>query len=222
MCKVAILDPSRLEAEQIADAAHKIYLSQRSGFGVVSVQDSGDKFDYSVMKWVSPTEDQIRKFIVSQVERNDVEFFILHGRLATSGSRDSLSDTHPIEVDCPECDIDYVLHNGVYSNSYIKTQIEELADDGHQFTTKVDTELMAHKIGAVPETLENADERLKNSGAGYEQAVILLNEDRIFIYSDRKYRIDENVEMYMTHEKYMNPDAEKNYSMVIMVPGGEE
>lgn len=221
MCKIAILDPERVDENQVAEAGMQLYRSQRSGLGIVAVVDMGSSFMYHDAKWLEPTPDDVAAFI--ETHSDDAEWFILHGRLATSGARNSLSATHPIEVNCSECDIDYVLHNGVYAHGEIRHEIEYLEDEhGHEFTTSVDTELMAHRMGKVPQSLSEADDLLEEAKAGFEQGLILLGDEQIMLYSSRKYRIDENGEMYLSYAEYANDNAEKDYSLMLISPGTEE
>lgn len=220
MCKLAILSPDRVSDDEMTEVAMDLYRSQRSGLGIVAVHEEEDKFEYDVEKWVEPNIDEVAAFIVSNSDY--ASWFILHGRLATSGGRADNEATHPIEVDCPECEVDYVLHNGVYQHSSINDEKAAMEQNGHEFTTFVDSELMAHRIGTVPSSIAESDELLDKAIAGYEQGIILLNEDRIFLYSNRKYRIDENGEMYVSYESYANEDAEHNYSTMIISASEEE
>lgn len=211
---MAMLSPTRVSDDEITEVAMELFRSQRSGLGIVAVEEKETRFEYQIEKWLRPDPSEVAAFI--EVNSDDASWFILHGRLATSGGRSDNRATHPIEVDCPRCNIDYVLHNGVYQHAAINSEKAKMEMDGHEFTSNVDSELMAHRIGDVPSTIAESDELLDGATAGYEQGIILLNEDRIFLYSNRKYRIDEHGEMYVSYEDYANNDAEHNYSTMII------
>lgn len=220
MCKLAVLDPERVSNARITSAAMSLYRSQRSGLGVVAVIDNETHFDYHVEKWTAPELNDVGEFI--DIFADDAEWFILHGRLATSGSKNALPATHPIEVNCDECQVDYVLHNGVYASHDLGIEINRMeGEEGHSFTTMVDTELIAHRMGKVPETIDEADQLMDEANAGFEQGLIMLNDERIMLYTNRKYTIDERGEMYVSYADYSNDETTKEYQLMIIEPGTE-
>lgn len=64
--------------------------------------------------------------------------------------------------------------------------------NGHRYTTDVDSEVIAHQYGEIPETLDEDFEEPDLSGS---LNYILFTEDRILIRHTSKYRVTEDMRM---------------------------
>lgn len=186
MCEIAILDPERVNPKTIADLAYSAYQQQRTALGLIAVMSYEDRFTYAVEKWLEPDPEDIDGFVNGL---QDITYrFIIHARLATSGQRDELVGAHPIDIDCPECDVDYVVHNG-HIRSFAQDRAAHEAQD-HEYVSDVDTEAIAHELGDVPAA---------NSGAEipytHEPAYVVMNEDRIMMVRSSWYDASMNFEL---------------------------
>lgn len=206
MCEIAIVDPAEAEAGVIASEAMDIYETQRSSLGLVAVYAGDDGLEYNTYKAVVPDEESVWEFVTENAEAG---WLIIHGRMATAGGV-SEESAHPIEIDCDCCDVDYVLHNGVIGRH--EQHIELLEGEGHDFTTQVDTEIIAHEWGSVPDL---RDEDLSDYEVFRQPAYILLNDDTMFIYSSNKYHMDEDGYMATKWRSQVGPAAsDDNYQAI--------
>lgn len=201
MCEIAIVDTDELPGgvEQCARIANRLYQTQRSSLGVVAVYHNGDTFEYSIFKHVDPEYNEIKQFVE---ESAPCYRFIIHGRLATCGEVCE-RNAHPIAIDCDECNVDYVIHNGIVSRHRLLK--ERLKDNGHDFNTEVDSEVIAHVLGDVPdyddeaETFNISSDKMRD--VGHQPAFILLNESAIYI-SGPSYELSADVVMARTNRSY--------------------
>lgn len=184
----------------------------RHSLGVVIVRDPDDVdgFRYDIHKAVDLNYNHLSSFLEGAM-LDDVERVIIHGRLATQGDV-NLRNAHPLEIECAECDIDYVIHNGVMSR-YERMQ-REFEDNGHHFTTDVDSEVIAHSFEEVPTDMDEVNLQQH----GYQPAFLLLNENAIYIRSSR-YQLSEDGQMSKDYREF-GPDVagSENYDAVIMTP----
>lgn len=211
MCEIAIAKTTSVDADTLGEVAETLYDVQGDALGIVAVKiDDGD-FHYDVFRSTSPNDDEIRDFVNENWE--GASRFIVHGRFATSGERDNRG-THPIPIDCPECDIDYVLHNGVIGN--IHREKQWLEDEGHEWTTTVDSELLAHMAQEIPRTHREADETIAAAPTlSHQPGYVLMNEDRIYIRATRGYHLTDHGEVFSTHRN-IAPTGEENYTAFIL------
>lgn len=204
----------------MADVAWQLYQSQRTALGVVAVQLNDGLFNYEIFRSTEPEEYEVAAFF--DEHHGDSTRFIIHGRLATSGERDN-EGTHPIELNCPECDIDYVLHNGVIGPIHHEKSHMEVM--GHEWTTNVDTELIAHDFGAVPDEADFAKEVLGDSHYLQRQnAFILLNSERIYIYTpDRsKYSLTTDGELFCRYRDFGFGADDTVTHFILRAPGRKQ
>lgn len=214
MCEITILKTDRFSTLEFVEIAMELYRSQRSALGIVAVYDQDGKFTYETYRSTEPDEQEVSGFIANN---NSAIRFVFHGRLATHGERDNRG-THPIEIDCPECDIQYVLHNGIVGNQ--PDLRERLEQEGHEFTTEVDSELIAHGFGQVPSSIEDPQEGVDASLCG-EPASILLGEERFYVetraYS--RYKLVDGIELFQSHRWWANHEATGDYASMLVTPG---
>lgn len=210
MCEIAILDPDEHSHGDLIDISMEIYSTMRSSLGVLIVRDPEDVdgFRFDTYKAVEPDHVELSAFLEGAL-MDDVEQVIIHGRLATHGEI-TVENAHPLEIECEECDIDYLLHNGIVSrHEQLRPQQEA---EGHNVKTAVDSEVIAHAFGDVPRDLENTD----MSKHGYQPAFILANREAVYIRSSR-YVLAENGRMARSRREFA-PHGEEDYDAVIMTP----
>jgi glutamate synthase domain-containing protein 1 len=174
MCELAILDPEQYSPEQLRDSAMEIYTSMRSSLGIVVASLTDGQYEYDIYKAVRPDEAAVEQFLRDTTE--DAYRVIIHGRLATTGAVNE-QNAHPLAIDCPECDVDFVLHNGCFWQEEVVRR--EHVSDGHEYSTPVDSEIIAHEFGTVPtEPMPDAADKFR------EPCIVLLNSDSIYVQTD--------------------------------------
>lgn len=217
MCEMAALKPANYEVDELADAAMDVYQAMRDSLGMVAVVDEETRLDYEIFKAVEPDPSEVYNFIQNRADYTDL--FIFHGRLATHGG-ETVENCHPLSLDCDECDIDFVLHNGVV-HGYDQATVRRRENRGHTFVTNVDSELIAHTHGSVPENFEEAGEVTQFV---HQPCYILLNSDRAYFYQNGTYEMNQNGEIARQRRPF-GPEreyGEPNTHELIMTPGGDE
>jgi glutamine phosphoribosylpyrophosphate amidotransferase len=214
MCELAILNPSKYSVEDLTEIAMGIYESQRDSLGIVGIVeiDGRTSFEYPTFKDTNPDEDDVYEFVDDFADWSTR--LIIHGRLATQGEVTE-ENAHPLEIECDKCNVDYVLHNGVCYN--YKREKPWLADDGHNFQTDVDSEIIAHNWGDVPSDFDH--ETLHNAG---QSAYILLNEERAFIFTNGRYNLHETGTMALNYRNFGPQNGNNSYQQVILTPKNAE
>lgn len=188
MCEIAAVDPDRTSPEQAHQLAGNLYHEQGDGLGMVIVKrnEEEDKFEYETFSQVNPHWQTWWAFM--RRNWNDAWRVFIHGRKLSTGevNRDS---THPIDVDCPKCETDHLIHNGTIRNhEKIRKGLER---NGHEFTTEVDTEVIAHKVGELPETIDDAGRKTHDVQGSVNY--MLFAEDKILIHTERKYYVTDDL-----------------------------
>lgn len=204
MCEIAILDPEDYTKAEQYRVTESIFATMGDGLGLTYVKDNGGRLNYEVYKSISPKEMDVADFI--DTHEAESELVVIHGRLATHGEiRDE--HTHPLSIECDCCDVDYVAHNGVLRGH--RRIRERLDDEGHDFTTEVDSEVLAHQYEEVPTDFEDYT---------YQQgqpAYVLMSRDSMFVYSGRGYILDEYGRMGRSHREFA-PSTDTNYAQLIL------
>lgn len=213
MCEIAILDPRRNSVSELKSVGMALYNRMHSSLGAVGIRDLDDaeRFEFDVYKDTDPDPDELFSFIEDVKESGAIRL-ILHGRLATQGEVID-ENAHPLRVDCERCDVDYVLHNGmVRQYEYARQQLEE---KGHNYESNVDSEVIAHRFGEVPDDF--TDEAMNKFK--HEPAFILMNENRVFIRS-RTYKLSEDGIMSRTSRSFGPTRDDDDYGAVLLSPTG--
>lgn len=214
MCELAILDPRNYTAEVLAQNAMAVYRTQGDSLGVVFVMEKDDQtaFEYGVYKSINPDVNNIEEFMSEHMDTSIR--VIIHGRLATHGDV-THENAHPIEIDCNQCNVDMVMHNGIVTRWRQFRQEHE--SEGHNYETNVDTESIAHEFGGVPRSVETYTDNFPVDEFQREPAYVLLNEDRVYVSSGRGYQLADDGRM--CRRRNFGPQLnEKNYTNVVLMP----
>lgn len=183
MCEIVVLDPNRTENIGIHQLAVSLTEEQGDGFGILAVKSEGGKFTYDTYRSTNPDWMALHEFL----ERNNEEAwrYVLHGRAKTTGEVKH-NNTHPLPIDCPECEGKWIVHNGsVRGHQQVRGG---LMSAGHQFATDVDSENIAHKIPELPDKdlgEMSHNEHKINGTLNY----LVFYEDGIFARLSQKYHI---------------------------------
>lgn len=220
MCEIAVFDPERVSTEIIHQTAARFNKEQGDGLGILAVENAGDSFNYSVYKSIKPHWTTFNDFL----ERNwdDAWRFVLHGRAATSGAVKNES-AHPIRVDCNECDFEWVVHNGSIRNW--RQQRASMHSIGHQFNTHVDTEIIGHKVGEVPDSTADipASEYNMSGMLNY----LTFSEDGILVHVERKYNLTDDFVMTCSRREFdsatqLGFEINHDNEWMIITPDGDD
>lgn len=192
MCEIAVLRAS-IDASTFVNVAKALYESNQDSLGVVGVYDKDDHFEYDIQKSVEPDWDSFEDFFSVFSDDPDAWRIVIHARIATSGGR-GYAQAHPIQTRaCDKDDAQYVVHNGSVTSDSRKRR--ELRMQGHEFTTEVDTEVIAHWVG-VPSELPTEDEEEDwdepDDGLYGSLNYLVFGEDGIFVRMTNKYEVLED------------------------------
>jgi len=210
MCEISIIDPRHAETGEQLDIITSIYERMGDGAGIVYVSESDDRttFEYDVYKSVAPDLDAMREFI--EANSDGAIRCVMHGRLATCGDVTE-TNTHPLEIECDECDMEYVIHNGMAYNH--KRRRRALQDEGHTFQTGVDSEIIGHTFGEVPSTFEGAE-----AFFGGQPAYVLLGRESMYIHASGGYHLTERGLVARKNRPFGPDRRTDNYQKVILTP----
>lgn len=195
MCEIAVIDPDEVPIEAAHQIAATFHEEQGDGLGVLAVHHDGDKFRYETHKSTKPHWQTFFTFFQRNYER--AWRFVIHGRAKTSGNVNR-ETSHPIEIDCGECDFDYVVHNG-HVRKYSDHQ-DTLEENDHTLSTDVDSEVIAHKIGELPDTIE--DHSLSTYKFRGNLNYLVFSENGILVRVDGKYHLTDNFTATCSLEKF--------------------
>lgn len=206
MCEIAITPLPDGSPELLVSAASELYAENTDGLGIVAVHRiADDQFLYNRYKRADPDFDS-GSDLWEFIDRNDEAWrFVIHARLATHGGT-GWAETHPIPTrGCPECEIDMVVHNGVVYAEQTKRLKHER--NGHEYTTDVDSEVIAHQYGELPTELdEDYEEPSLQGSLNY----ILFAEDRILVRHSYKYNVAEDFVMSTNKRGWLDESAERS------------
>lgn len=201
MCEIAVLDPERANLSIIQQVAGKFHDEQGDGLGVLAVKQTDDEtFEYETYCSTQPHWQTLYTFLRRHVD--DTWRFVIHGRYATAGAVNR-EGAHPISVDCDSCEFDYVIHNGSIRNH--ETKRSELESEGHHFNTKVDSEIIPHEIGRLPEDVDNLTQTSFDFKGNLNYLV--FSENGIFVHTARKYDVTDDFLMTCSRRDF--DDAEE-------------
>lgn len=216
MCEIAVLDPEQADATVIHSIAGKFNEEQGDGLGILAVKDTGDTFEYEKYKSTNPHWQTMFAFLQRNWE--DTWRFVVHGRAATAGSVNR-KNSHPIPVDCSECEYDFVVHNG--SVRQHKSKRGGLTSQGHTFETPVDSEVLAHKVQEVPDTIEDHDQSTYDFRGNLNY--LLFAEDGILVRVSSKYHLTDDFTMTCSFEEEESIGFEEGTEneWMLVSPGGD-
>lgn len=223
MCEIAVVDPSTTSEQDVFQLASTLYSEQGDGIGVLAVKRDEDagKFRYDNYKSATPSWQRLWAFLGRH--HQDSWRIILHARKQTDGSV-NYQNTHPLRVNCEECDTDWMVHNGVVSNH--KKIRGGLTSQGHDFNTDVDSEVIAHKFGDLPEDLDDIEEHAPTDLRG-SLNYILASEDRIVAHFEQKYHVTDDFVVTCSTRRRKEPMKEEfperanDSEWVMATPDGE-
>lgn len=214
MCEICVIDPEQSTIQMMQQLAAVFNQEQGDGLGVLAVFDTGDSFEYRNYKSTDPHWASLFSFL--RDNWSDAWRFVLHGRAATAGEVNR-QNTHPVPSDCDMCDFDWVVHNGsVRNHRNIRPQ---LVQDGHEINTPVDSEIIAHKVSELPETVEDHNRRTYDFRGNLNY--LLFSEDGIFVRVSDKYALDDDFTMTCRASELDGFDEDTSTEWMLISPGGE-
>lgn len=198
MCEIAVLDPERTDDQSIHQLASTFFEEQGDGLGILSIQSDEETFTYDAYRHSEPDWFQFHKFL--NRTRDETWRYVLHGRSLTNGKaiRDN---AHPIPIDCPKCDSEWVIHNGSVRSH--KEKRGGLTSQGHTFSSNVDTEVIAHTISELPDSTDDLDDETYNLKGNLNY--LLFSEDKIFCRLAAKYYVTDDFVVSCRTRRTKNP-----------------
>jgi len=193
MCEIAVFKAAPVAEEPetfVTKMVQPMYEANNDGVGLAAVYPDEDDgtFEYDVIKaHQNPDWEQIIEWTG---ERADAWRIVVHARLATAGGT-GFRQTHPIYVSDDDVDTKWAVHNGVVYSQ--KRRRSSLQDEGHEFNTAVDSEVIAHEYDTLPEQdeLDEWDQPSLNGSLNF----LLLGSEKILIRNEDKYTITDEIVM---------------------------
>jgi len=219
MCEIAVCNPESCNLSIMHQIAAKFHAEQGDGLGVLAVKHNSDGFEYETYKSTTPHWQTLHEFMSRHL--NDTWRFVIHGRFGTCGGVNRAA-AHPIHVDCDKCEFDHVVHNGSVRNH--RSIRAGLIGAEHDFNTKVDSEILAHKVSELPESV--ADHGQSTYSFSGNLNYLLFADDGILIRVSKKYHLTDDVSMTCSRRSFENPDElgferSKNEWMLITPAEGQ-
>jgi hypothetical protein len=192
MCEIAILDPDRYSYVELSSAAMEVYNAMGDSLGLVGIVQGDDAYKFEVYKATKPSAPDVNDWM--QGVADDAERILIHGRLATQGAC-NIQNSHPLKIDCGECDADFVMHNGaIFSYERVKKAVEA---DGHNIHTDVDSEVIAHQFGGVPDFGD-----VYKSGFEREPAFIVGNGSEVYVFTEGRYQLTQDMRLSLPYRDF--------------------
>lgn len=196
MCEIAVLPAAQAEdnVESYLDLAQTLYKKNNDGIGFVAVYDGTEydegQFNNAFIKASDPEDlwGDIGEWLQSH---SDAWRFVVHARLATTGASNN-QNTHPLKVTDDDLDADLVVHNGVVTGS--RRTRQNLTEEGHEFNTGVDSEVIAHKQSDIPDSL-GEDSDFEGTQCLGRLNYLLFSQDGILVRNDGKYTLTDDFKM---------------------------
>lgn len=201
MCEIVVVDPERTADVGIHQLAATLFGEQGDGFGILSVQTDGDQFTYEVYRNSVPHWYSFHQFL--ERTREATWRYVLHARAKTAGEV-KRHHAHPIPIDCSECEAQWVIHNGSVTNH--RQNRASMVSAGHSFETKVDSEVIAHKVQSLPDDVQSLDSTTYNLRGNLNYLVFF--EDGILAHLTRKYYVSEDFIISCGNRRRKQPISE--------------
>lgn len=219
MCEIAVCNPESCNLSIMHQIAAKFYAEQGDGLGVLAIKNNENSFEFATYKSIAPHWQTLHEFMSRHLD--DTWRFVIHGRYGTCGGVNRES-AHPIHVDCETCEFDYVIHNGSVRNH--RNIRAGLTSAGHDFNTKVDSEVLAHKVSELPDSVENHNRSTYSFSGNLNY--LLFSENGILIRVSKKYHLTDDVSMTCSRRSFENPtelgfERSKNEWMLISPAEGQ-
>lgn len=188
MCEIAVIDPEQAPISAAHQIAAKFHEEQGDGLGVLAVLNRGGHFEYRRYKSIHPHWQTLYNFF--RRHYSDAYRIVIHGRASTCGNVNREA-AHPIQVDCDCTEFEHVVHNGsVRKHRNIRSG---LISQGHTFNTKVDSEILAHKVQELPDTVEDHTRSTYDFRGNLNY--LLFSENGIFVRVSQKYHLTDDFTM---------------------------
>ena len=211
MCEIAAINPTAHSIDAQTELATNLYAENDDGLGVAAVYNEGDHFEYDVAKAETPSWQDVIGWLD---DHDDAWRIIMHARITTAGGN-GFHETHPLRVACDKTDVEWVIHNGqVYNHRSMRRKLQS---KGHFIKTEVDSEVIAHAHGEVPNTLDDDefDEPRLKGRLNY----LLLGRNGILVRNTGKYQIDHSLKMMCSHREFEAPDRNDEGFMLFRPDG---
>lgn len=194
--------------------AATFFEEQEDGLGVLAVIDNEDSFDYRSYKSTDPHWQTLYGFL-NRVWTDSYRI-VVHGRASTGGGVNR-ENAHPIRMDCSECDAQYVVHNGsVRKHRNLRSQ---LTRRDHELNTPVDSEIIGHKVGSIPESI---DDHTRNTYAFTGNLnYLVFAEDGILVRVSSKYHLADDFTMTCRPDELDDFEEGNDTEWMKVSPGGE-
>lgn len=221
MCEIIVLDPERIADEQIHAIAQKFHEEQGDGLGILAVIDDGERFTYESYKSVHPHWYTFSQFITRTRDRT--WRYVIHGRAMTAGEVNR-QNAHPLNINCDhdECEYEWVVHNGSVRNH--QQRRASLTSHGHTFNTDVDSEVIAHTVSTVPESVEDFDSDTYSLKGNLNW--LAFSNEGILVRTSRKYALSDEFTMTCSRRMFDDPEeagfpSRKSTQFLLATPGGD-
>lgn len=219
MCEIAVCDPEQCGISAMHQIAAKFHEEQGDGIGVLAVKNHGDSFSYEIYRSAEPHWQTLFAFMKRHLD--ETWRFVIHGRYGTIGGV-KREHCHPLEVDCERCSFDYVIHNGSVRN-YQENKASLISAD-HTFSTGVDSEVIPHKVGELPDSVKNHGYNTYNISGKLN--FLLFSEDGILVRAQRKYDVTDEFTMTCSRTDFDNAEElgfeHARNKWVLVTPDGAE
>jgi len=227
MCEIAVVSGG-IDGDNLEALAEFLYEKNSDGIGIAAIyitedDDGTRKFDANVLKSedYSDISDTIEHFGESVTPWR----YVVHARLTTAGG-DGWDETHPIMVTENDTDAEWVVHNGVVRGH--KRKRRKLEDDGVEFNTEVDSEIIAHKHADLPSAdavgdydPDSDDNEFEQPYIGGRLNYILFHEDRILVRNTGKYNVTDDFLITCDGRNYdVDPEWDDDESFMLFTPDG--
>jgi predicted glutamine amidotransferase len=197
MCEIAVFDPERIEPTQVHETLARFHEEQGDGIGIVMVKHDGESFTYNTYCSTKPHWATVWSFIGRHF--NEAWRVVIHARYKTAGAVNR-EGCHPIHVTDENVEFDHVVHNGSVKRH--QQRRSALEADGHVFNTDVDSEVIAHTVKELPDSVEDFDTSTYDLTGNLNY--LLFAERGILVRTSRKYHLTDDFLMTCSRRDFDN------------------